>query len=453
MLEFEGRVVASLQRAFFENWCFACRGEFVAPRSGSFPAPGEANSGCRSCDRVPTATSIRFTSSSFRRSRPPTSASGSPVRTWFRTSRSSPPSSRRRTVAWTSGSWSEAKRLAARPGRGPLVLRRLDRRRASTSTSTGRRCSTPRTWSSIGELAVVGTANLDNRSFRLELRDRGAIYGSGGDRELAATFERDLPPAERSRREQIQNRVARGSFRAGRRAPVLDPVVKPQDHRGGASRESEHAHPTNVPPPSPSSAARGLDASGVDEPKTLSRRKRSHLHRIAPRGRARTERCSSRARSTPPTAKRRGWSRPLRLPDRPRRPLPRPRRTGCPRLRGYMKTDAKGRYSYRTIRPGSYPNSRIPAHIHTQLWSGGYEPQYNQDLNFADDPFISESDQRESAAAGRFAWICAPERRRRPPPLHPQPAPEAARRPLRRQHPARAGQPERVKRAPGSSGV
>ena len=77
-----------------------------------------------------------------------------------------------------------------------------------------------------------------------------------------------------------------------------------------------------------------------------------------------------------------------------------------PRIRGYMKTDAQGRFRYRTIRPGSYPSSRIPAHIHTQLWGGGYEPQWNQDVNFADDPFVSEGQKRESAAAGRFAWIC-----------------------------------------------
>ena len=80
--------------------------------------------------------------------------------------------------------------------------------------------------------------------------------------------------------------------------------------------------------------------------------------------------------------------------------------TSVPRLRGYMKTGVDGRYSYRTIRPGSYPESTIPAHVHTQLWGGGYEPQYNRDLNFADDPFVSEGAKRDSAAAARFAWIC-----------------------------------------------
>lgn len=77
-----------------------------------------------------------------------------------------------------------------------------------------------------------------------------------------------------------------------------------------------------------------------------------------------------------------------------------------PRLRGYMKTDAQGRYSYRTIRPASYPNSSIAAHIHPQLWGGGYEPQWNRDLNFADDPFVTDAERRDSQAAGRFAWIC-----------------------------------------------
>lgn len=77
-----------------------------------------------------------------------------------------------------------------------------------------------------------------------------------------------------------------------------------------------------------------------------------------------------------------------------------------PRLRGYVKTDAHGRYAYRTVRPASYPRSTIAAHIHTQLWGGGAETQWNQDLLFADDPFLTDRDRRDSAAAGRFAWIC-----------------------------------------------
>ncbi len=79
-----------------------------------------------------------------------------------------------------------------------------------------------------------------------------------------------------------------------------------------------------------------------------------------------------------------------------------------PRLRGWMRTDARGRYSYRTIRPGPYPGRTIAAHVHTQLWGGGYEPQWNRELLFDDDPYVGAEERRASAAAGRFAWVCVP---------------------------------------------
>jgi protocatechuate 3,4-dioxygenase beta subunit len=34
------------------------------------------------------------------------------------------------------------------------------------------------------------------------------------------------------------------------------------------------------------------------------------------------------------------------------------------RLRGWAKTDDDGRFSFETIRPGSYPNSNNPPHVH-----------------------------------------------------------------------------------------
>jgi protocatechuate 3,4-dioxygenase beta subunit len=76
-----------------------------------------------------------------------------------------------------------------------------------------------------------------------------------------------------------------------------------------------------------------------------------------------------------------------------------------PRLRGWMKTGPDGRYEYRTIRPASYPGRTIAAHVHTQLWGGGYPPQWNTDLLFEGDPYITAKERSGSEALGRFAFI------------------------------------------------
>ena len=83
-------------------------------------------------------------------------------------------------------------------------------------------------------------------------------------------------------------------------------------------------------------------------------------------------------------------------------------RSAPPRLRGYMKTDAEGRFEYDTIRPGSYPGTRVPAHVHHHAWGGGWPAQWLGELNFADDPFLSDAQRQQSAGAGRFAWIQTP---------------------------------------------
>jgi protocatechuate 3,4-dioxygenase beta subunit len=76
-----------------------------------------------------------------------------------------------------------------------------------------------------------------------------------------------------------------------------------------------------------------------------------------------------------------------------------------PRLHGWMKTGPDGRYEYRTIKPASYPGSRIPAHVHTQLWGGVYPPQSGPELNFEGDPFLSAAEKERSERLGRFAFI------------------------------------------------
>lgn len=60
-----------------------------------------------------------------------------------------------------------------------------------------------------------------------------------------------------------------------------------------------------------------------------------------------------------------------------------------PRLYGYLRTDAQGRYSFATVRPGSYPNSRIPGHIHFEVTATGHAPRIYE-IVFEGDSFISD---------------------------------------------------------------
>lgn len=59
-----------------------------------------------------------------------------------------------------------------------------------------------------------------------------------------------------------------------------------------------------------------------------------------------------------------------------------------PRLFAYLRTDAQGRYSFTTVKPGSYPNSRNPAHIHFEVTAPGLEDR-NYEIVFENDPYLS----------------------------------------------------------------
>lgn len=60
-----------------------------------------------------------------------------------------------------------------------------------------------------------------------------------------------------------------------------------------------------------------------------------------------------------------------------------------PRLKGWMKTGANGRYEFRTIRPGAYPHRSTPAHIHAHLYGPDYSERSIDDYWFEGDPRIN----------------------------------------------------------------
>jgi protocatechuate 3,4-dioxygenase beta subunit len=77
-----------------------------------------------------------------------------------------------------------------------------------------------------------------------------------------------------------------------------------------------------------------------------------------------------------------------------------------PRLRGYMRTDAQGRYEYTTIKPAPYPGNGPPAHIHYHVNAPGYQERIFE-IVFEGDPKINR-DIRAQAAQENSAFSIRP---------------------------------------------
>lgn len=56
------------------------------------------------------------------------------------------------------------------------------------------------------------------------------------------------------------------------------------------------------------------------------------------------------------------------------------------RLRGWVQTDREGRFTFETIRPGSYPNSNNPPHVHFTAYLASGERYHAGELQMAMQP-------------------------------------------------------------------
>lgn len=74
------------------------------------------------------------------------------------------------------------------------------------------------------------------------------------------------------------------------------------------------------------------------------------------------------------------------------------------RLRGAVRTASDGTFEFQTIRPASYPNSRIPQHIHVALRTADGDFHAGE-WRFADDPMIEDEERVRSERAGMFSWV------------------------------------------------
>lgn len=70
--------------------------------------------------------------------------------------------------------------------------------------------------------------------------------------------------------------------------------------------------------------------------------------------------------------------------------------------RGWMLTDAQGRYEFSSVRPASYPNSAVPQHVHMTLTGKDRREDWIDSIWFADDKFVTQVTRREISGKGGF---------------------------------------------------
>jgi protocatechuate 3,4-dioxygenase beta subunit len=71
-----------------------------------------------------------------------------------------------------------------------------------------------------------------------------------------------------------------------------------------------------------------------------------------------------------------------------------------PRLKLFLRSDARGLWSFDTIKPGSYPNSRVPSHIHFEVSAASLAPKIFE-IVFEGDPFVTAAMRRDPAFSVR----------------------------------------------------
>jgi len=81
------------------------------------------------------------------------------------------------------------------------------------------------------------------------------------------------------------------------------------------------------------------------------------------------------------------------------------------RLRGWARTDAQGNYTFLTVRPGGYPGSTQPQHIHLHVVEPSCATYYIDDVMFRDDPRLDARVIERMDVGRGGSGIVTPERR------------------------------------------
>ncbi len=81
------------------------------------------------------------------------------------------------------------------------------------------------------------------------------------------------------------------------------------------------------------------------------------------------------------------------------------------KYRGWLLTDEKGRYQFRSIKPASYPNSTISSHIHMTLTGTDFREDWIDSILFEGDRFLTQRERETAGRRGGFNPILTLEKR------------------------------------------
>ncbi|MGB5653914.1 MAG: intradiol ring-cleavage dioxygenase, partial [Robiginitalea sp.] len=69
-------------------------------------------------------------------------------------------------------------------------------------------------------------------------------------------------------------------------------------------------------------------------------------------------------------------------------------------IRGWVKTDQTGKYSFYTFRPAAYPNGIEPEHIHITVKEPYFNEYYIDEYVFDDDPLLTQKERNRLSNRG-----------------------------------------------------
>ncbi len=75
------------------------------------------------------------------------------------------------------------------------------------------------------------------------------------------------------------------------------------------------------------------------------------------------------------------------------------------RLRGWAQTAPDGSFEFTTIRPGGYPGSTIPQHVHLQIFLPDGRRYWADELRFADDPRLPTQERSRACQVRREGGV------------------------------------------------